>query len=73
MSDAAQGTGGARADAGAQGGGQLGVLLVCFDTLQAAAKARHSLDQKLRSGGAALLDTDPALQPVEGGALLEAA
>ena len=30
MSDAAQGTGGARADTGAEGGGQLGVLLVCF-------------------------------------------
>ena len=57
MSDAAQGTGGARTDAGAEGGGQLGVLLVCFDKLKAAAKARHSLDQKLRSGGDALLDT----------------
>ena len=56
MSDAAQGTGGA-ADAGAAGGGQLGVLLVCFDKLKAAAQARHFLDHKLRSGGDALLDT----------------
>lgn len=61
MSDAAHGTGGATggatAGAGAEGGGQLGVLLVCFDELKAAAQARRSLDQKLRSGGDALLDT----------------
>lgn len=56
MSDAAQGTGGARADAGATSG-QLGVLLVCFDKLKAASHARHSLDDKLRAGGGALLDT----------------
>jgi len=55
MSDPAHGTGGA--SVGAQGGGQLGVLLVCFDKVKAAAQARHSLDQKLRSGGDALLDT----------------
>lgn len=55
MNDAAHGTGGARADP--KGGGQLGVLLVCFDQLKAAAQARHSFDQKLRSGGDALLDT----------------
>jgi hypothetical protein len=57
MSDAAQGTGGPRAAAGAKGGGQLVVLLVCFDKVKAAAKARHSLDQKLRSDGDAVLDT----------------
>jgi uncharacterized membrane protein len=33
------------------------MLLVCFDQLKAAAKARHSLEGKLRSGGDALLDT----------------
>ena len=37
MSDAAHGTGGARADAGAKSG-QLAVLLVCFDKLKAAAQ-----------------------------------
>ena len=57
MSDAAHGTCGARADVGAQGGRQLGMLLVCFDKLKAAAQARRSLDRKLRSGGDALLDT----------------
>ena len=56
MSGATRGTGGARADTGAKGG-QLGVLLVCFDELKAAAHARHSLDEKLRAGGDALLDT----------------
>ena len=56
MSDAEQGTGGARAGAGAKSG-QLAVLLVCFDKLKAAAHARHSVDEKLRAGGDALLDT----------------
>ena len=58
MSDVAQGPGEAGADTGAKGSGhgQLGVLLVCFDKLKAAAKARRPLEEKLRSGGATLLD-----------------
>ena len=58
MSDVAQGPSDARAGTGAKGSGhgQLGVLLVCFDKLKGAAKARHPLEEKLRSGGAALLD-----------------
>jgi hypothetical protein len=58
MSDVAQGPGDAGADTGAEGSGhgQLGVLLVCFGRLKAAAKARRPLEEKLRSGGAALLD-----------------
>src|SRR5262249_15292056 len=58
MSDVAQGPGDAGADIGAKGSGhaQLGVLLVCFDKLKSAAKARRPLEEKLRSGGAALLD-----------------
>ena len=57
MSDTTQGKGDARADTGAQGGGQLGVLLVCFDKLKAAGKIRHSLDGRLESQGDARLDT----------------
>jgi hypothetical protein len=58
MSDTTQGRGDARADAGAKSGGrQLGVLLVCFDTLKAAGKIRHSLDAHLKAQGDALLDT----------------
>jgi hypothetical protein len=58
MSDVAQDPGDARAGTGAKSRGheQLGVLLVCFDKLKAAAKARRPLEEKLRSGGAALLD-----------------
>ena len=58
MSDVAQGPGDAGADTGAKGSGhgQLGVLLVCFGKLKAAAQARRPLEEKLRSGGAALLD-----------------
>jgi hypothetical protein len=52
MSDTTQGGGGASADAGAKSGGrQLGVLLVCFDKLKAAGKARHTLDSHLKSQG----------------------
>jgi uncharacterized membrane protein len=57
MSDTTQGKGDARADTGTKGGGQLGVLLLCFDKLKAAGKVRHSLDARLKSQGDALLDT----------------
>jgi hypothetical protein len=59
MSDVAQGPGEAGADTGAKGSGhrQLGVVLVCFDKLKAAAKARRPLEGKLRSDGAGLLDS----------------
>jgi membrane associated rhomboid family serine protease len=56
VSDATQGNSDARAGTGA-GGGQLGVLLACFDKLKAAARLRRGLDEQLRSGGATLLDT----------------
>jgi uncharacterized membrane protein len=36
---------------------QLGVLLVCFDGLKAAARARHPLDTQLRSNSDVILDT----------------
>jgi len=44
-------------DADGQDGRQLGVLLLCFDRLKAAAAARRPLDEELRSRGAAVLDT----------------
>ena len=38
-------------------GKQLGVLLVCFDSLKAAAAARRPLDKQLESRGASVVDT----------------
>lgn len=57
MSDTTQGKGGAKADTGAKGSGQLGVLLECFSGSKAAGQARHGLDAQLKSQHDALLDT----------------
>ena len=47
----------ASVDADGQAGKQLGVLLLCFDKLKAAAAARRRLDEDLRSRGGTVLDT----------------
>jgi hypothetical protein len=57
MSDTTHGMGDARADTGAKGSGQLGVLLECFGEIKAAGKARRGLDAQLKAQGAAVLDT----------------
>lgn len=57
MSDVAQGSGDARASSRSKSGARVGVLLECFSGVKTAAKARHGLDEQLKSQGDALLDS----------------
>jgi hypothetical protein len=57
MSNTSQGGGEAKAVPQAEPDRQLGVLLLCFDTITAAAAARRPLDRQLKSVGDAVIDT----------------
>jgi hypothetical protein len=57
MSKISQGGGDAKAVPRAEPDRQLGLLLLCFDTITAAAAARRPLDRQLKSVGDAVIDT----------------